>query len=830
MSLPAPLTDVDWAGNPTATYHDTLFYDDSCQSYWRMASAASLVDEKGLNNGTFADAPTLISALLPYESDQALSFDGTDDYAIVPSSSSLLQAASWTYEGLVKFTALPGAQKALLSKGAIRLDILASGKLQAQVSNDQSGTLTVTTIQSTTVLQAGSAYMVAFGWDATAQLFKLYVNGRLEASASHTVGTELTSAPLTFAGRLNGTAPTLRSSTSYSGPDSSTHTNVIGNLPAGTASGDLLVAHVALRASSTVTPPTGWTKLATGNYDAASNWVWEIWTRRADGTEGATFTWTVGTATTYSVGISAWIGVNTTYPFANPVYSFNDNTHPISTRSHLPAADNTVVLALLSAPVGGASGNFVWTGGTEIYDGGSSSFPGPGATAAYTTVAAAAPTSLSVDKTSPGTSIAGAAVFLVLNGTGGNSFAGVEMDEWVLLNKALTDNDALDHYTARLSGYSGWTDVTADNRGFTSKRGRQYELDKIEAAEYDQTFHDPNRDYDPSNTSGAHYPNVITKRRIRTRAQVGANTYPVFQGFVERWPADYITPEYQEVKVTASDGLAQLALAPVSGTITRDLSGAQIHKLLDQAKWPRSDRAIDTGQFIMDNWTLDAGAFALPSIQDIADSELGIFFVSASGIATFHDYQHRWSVARSLTPQAKFSDVAADIAGGAVPYLWGGIQPSYDDDHTINTWTVATASGETATASDVVGARRTGPMGQTRSTRLDGVGDALTQAKALLQETARPGQRFDSLTVMPDNDTAWQTVLNLEISDRVTVVRTPAVGSQIVQDCFVEGIQIDALPSRWQVTFELSPVNPLDYYTMILLDGPAAYYRLDSVS
>lgn len=838
MTKPTLVSELMLDANPTASYHDTIYYDDACVSYWRMSSGASLVDEKGANGGTLSGGPALTSSLFPFDSDQAMAFDGTNDYAIVPSSSTLNLAGSWTYEGLVKFASLPGSTRPLFNKGAIRVDLLSSGKVQGQLSNDQSGTLTTTTVTSTSTLDVATAHRLALCWDATLGLLLLYVNGRLESTAVHTVGTELTDAPLVFGARLNGTGPTLRAATSYSGPDNATHTNVIGNKPVGTASGDLLIAQVALRGAVTVTPPTGWDKLGTQSYNSGSGgWNSEVWVRRADGTEGSAFTWTVDVATTYTVGISAWTGVRTDYPFANPLYQFGDTgTHPISTRSHLPGADNTVVLALLTAVVSGSGSNFTWASGTELYDGGSTSLPGPGATAAYLAVGDAAATSLSVDKNTPA-NITSAMHVLVLNGTGAQKFAHVDLDDWAFLSDALDEDSALDHdEAATKSGTGTWTDVTDDSKGFSSERGRQYELDRIEAGTMSETLADPNRDYDPANTAGAHYPNIKTRRRTRKRATVGASTFDLFYGYVTKWPPNYVGPSSQTVDIAAADGQAALALAPATGTLASDLSGAQVHRLLDLAKWPRDLRDIDAGQFIMAAWELSSTQKALAAIQEIVDSELGLFYINGAGVAVFEDYAHRWTSSRSLDVQVTFSDVQTDIDAGAIPYRFGGIVPSFDDDTTVNHWTVSTADGAEATLQDIVGTRAAFPLSQSRSTRLASVVDAETQALALLQRTARPGERFDTLLAnpgssrVPSTTTAWQAVLGLEISDRVKVIHTPSVGDQIVQDCFVEAIAIEESPEHWEVTFSLSPVSAATFYDTALRSDPVAYYRLDEVT
>lgn len=88
--------------------------------------------------------------------------------------------------------------------------------------------------------------------------------------------------------------PTVSAATTTSFTTSVTSMPV--NLPS-VSSGELLIAAVGVRNAGTWTPPSGWTLLAE---QAGGGSVGEtgVWYRIADGTEGATATWTAGTATT----------------------------------------------------------------------------------------------------------------------------------------------------------------------------------------------------------------------------------------------------------------------------------------------------------------------------------------------------------------------------------------------------------------------------------------------------------------------------------------------------------------------------------------------------
>ena len=105
---------------------------------------------------------------------------------------------------------------------------------------------------------------------------------------------------------------TIRSSATNTGASS---TAVVGNLPAGTQSGDLLLAFVQIRTRSvTFTPPTGWTEIyhfSSGSGPQAT--IAAFW-YVAGGSEPSTYTWTASLAGTFQTLVVANTGLNTTSP------------------------------------------------------------------------------------------------------------------------------------------------------------------------------------------------------------------------------------------------------------------------------------------------------------------------------------------------------------------------------------------------------------------------------------------------------------------------------------------------------------------------------------
>jgi hypothetical protein len=94
-----------------------------------------------------------------------------------------------------------------------------------------------------------------------------------------------------------------------------------------------------------------------------------------------------------------------------------------------------------------------------------------------------------------------------------------------------------------------WTDVTAYVRNMDISRG--IPDDWTLQADGSATVVLSNRDrrFDPFNTSGPYYGNLLPRRQIRIRATHGGTTYDVFRGFIAGWPPEW-TDAGQDSTVT----------------------------------------------------------------------------------------------------------------------------------------------------------------------------------------------------------------------------------------------------------------------------------------
>src|SRR5260221_522308 len=117
-------------------------------------------------------------------------------------------------------------------------------------------------------------------------------------------------------------------------PVSGGSTLAIG-LPAGTASGDVMVAHVIVRtAGNAIAAPAGWNPVL--RQDSSSSMATATYEKVAGSSEPASYTWSFSIAGEASGGIASYIGVNTTDRKSTRLNSSHTEIYPLSLHDALP--------------------------------------------------------------------------------------------------------------------------------------------------------------------------------------------------------------------------------------------------------------------------------------------------------------------------------------------------------------------------------------------------------------------------------------------------------------------------------------------------------------
>ncbi len=84
-----------------------------------------------------------------------------------------------------------------------------------------------------------------------------------------------------------------------------------------------------------------------------------------------------------------------------------------------------------------------------------------------------------------------------------------------------------------------WTDVTSYVRGMDISRGVPDDWTLQADGSATVTLSNRDRRFDPFNTTGPYYGNLLPRRQIRIRATFSSTTYDVFRGFIAGWPPEW---------------------------------------------------------------------------------------------------------------------------------------------------------------------------------------------------------------------------------------------------------------------------------------------------
>ncbi len=114
---------------------------------------------------------------------------------------------------------------------------------------------------------------------------------------------------------------------------------------------------------------------------------------------------------------------------------------------------------------------------------------------------------------------------------------------------------------------SRWTNITRYVRKIGLQRSqRTYELNRFESGTASITIDNTGGRFDPTNSSGPYWPNVVPIVPIRIRATWNGITYPLWTGYVERWPQSWEDPALSLPTITCVDSMAVLSQQDLSST------------------------------------------------------------------------------------------------------------------------------------------------------------------------------------------------------------------------------------------------------------------------
>ena len=231
--------------------------------------------------------------------------------------------------------------------------------------------------------------------------------------------------------------------------------------------------------------------------------------------------------------------------------------------------------------------------------------------------------------------------------------------------------------------------ITANTR-----RGRNREIDKIQAGYAVITLIDENGDFNPDNTASPYYGKLVPGKKLRLYPLwddgTGEFRYPdIFTGYI----TNYITKfsmgvdSANQIVIEAYDGIKifnSISITDVAGAAAGDTSDTRIGEILDEIAWPSSLELFETSEIELDD---DQGELrtVLDALRQVEDTEAGLIFFDGSGVLQF---KNRATVnqAPSIDDAYKFSDNGIDTSYNDIKFV-------QDDATLLNKITVVSYNG-----------------------------------------------------------------------------------------------------------------------------------------
>jgi len=352
-----------------------------------------------------------------------------------------------------------------------------------------------------------------------------------------------------------------------------------------------------------------------------------------------------------------------------------------------------------------------------------------------------------------------------------------------------------------------WTDITAYVISFSTKRGRQNTLGRIEAGTAELVLDNSDRRFDPTYTSSPYSPNVVPMKKLRISATYSGTTYRLFVGHIESWPPDWPGGLDATTTIRCSDAFKYFALKKLNGAYSNEFTNWSIDTWLTNISWPAADRSLASGQSQIQSGTF-TNTPALQHFQNVVDVENGLFFMGGDGKATFQNRHYR--LTNSLSSVATFGDGAGELP-------WLHVTSRYDDTNLWNEARVTRTGGTEQVATDTASQAAYFTRTLTKNLPLYTDAEALALAQWLVGVYASPLFQFMSVTLdgLMD-DLLWPHMLSRALSERITITeRPPPISASIItQECYIEAIAHEVGSDYWRTTFQVSPASALTYWVL----------------
>jgi hypothetical protein len=331
------------------------------------------------------------------------------------------------------------------------------------------------------------------------------------------------------------------------------------------------------------------------------------------------------------------------------------------------------------------------------------------------------------------------------------------------------------------------------------RRGRNRITSKFEFGSADVVLYDQNGDWNPTNSAGAYYPNLVPLRQIIIYATYLGVDYYIFSGYITNYDTGFRQGNEDVSTVTlrcvdAFKLLAGSAITTVTGAAAGQLSGARVDALLNAVEWPVSLRNIDVGESTLQ---ADPGTSrnVLEALQTVENSEFGGIFIDGESKINFVDRNSL--ITRPATSVYTFSDTGSNIS-------YTNAVVAFDDTTIANDVTVNRLGGTAQNVFDqpsidkyfLHSGIREGILVQTDT-------ESLNQARGILATRKDPEVRIDSIQLNLYDDTNPNKPLagvDIDLLDGITVIKTMPGSTSVTQPSLVNAIHHDITKSSWNTT------------------------------
>lgn len=241
-----------------------------------------------------------------------------------------------------------------------------------------------------------------------------------------------------------------------------------------------------------------------------------------------------------------------------------------------------------------------------------------------------------------------------------------------------------------------------------------------------------------------------------------------------------------------------------------ETTSARVNRLLGTTSWPSTLTTVPTSP-VGTVAEIGTGNGVIPEMQLVADSEGGELYVSKSGVLTMTARRDVFNATRSANVQATITDSGVGLRYGTE------LEIRYDADNLKNDVTVNLSGDGEVNVTNPVTIAAYGAAATMIETQLDSTASATDLATLELGVEGVLVPQISPIDVSPNTAAAdWQSILGLEVLDRVTFKRTPTVGNQFSRAALVNAIDHQVEPGVWRTQLTLS----MRYTSPLTLDDP----------